>query len=148
MPSLTGRIKNPALRSFYRRWRAALIEGPGLPCIAAFDAGDLAPMSFAVAVESGGFRFIRFGERLTGWLGESLDGRLIGDDVPERFGSLAAAYCACRDHQAPTYEFMRYDFGGGETMAFERVVVPFFDDKQTVSHLGGAVMIEDTDVAG
>jgi len=133
---------------FYRQWRVALIDRPGLPRIDAFDAGDLAPMSFAAAVEPEGFRFIRFGERLSGWLGESLEGRLMREDAPEGFGSLAAAYRACHEHQTPTYESMHYDFGGGETMSFERVVVPFFDDRQAVSHLGGAVMIEDTDLAG
>ena len=148
MPSLTGRIRSPALRAFYRRWRLALIEGPGLPCIEAFDAGDLAPMSFAAAIEPDGFRFIRFGGQLTNWLGRSLEGLLVRDEAAEGFGSLAAAYRSCRDHQTPTYESMRYDFGGGETMAFERVVVPFFDGRQAVSHLGGAVMIEDTDLTG
>jgi hypothetical protein len=133
---------------FYRRWRAALIEGPGLPSVDAFDAGELAPMSFVAAVETDAFRFIRFGARLADWLDESLEGRLVRDDALERFGSLAAAYRVCLERQTPTYESMRYDFGEGETLSFERVVVPFFDEKQTVSHLGGAVIIEDTDVTG
>jgi hypothetical protein len=148
MPNLSGRIRSPELRQFYALWRAALIEGPALPRIDTFDGGALAPMCFVAAVEPGGFRFIRFGSRLTGWLGESLEGRLVGDDAPERFGSLAAAYRACREHQTPTYESMRFDFGGGETVSFERVVVPFFAADQSVSHLGGAAMIEDTDVTG
>lgn len=148
MPDFAGRIQNPNLRAFYRQWRAALIDSPGLPSVDTFDAGELAPMSFVAAVEGDGFRFIRFGERLSDWLGGSLEGRLVRDDAPEGFGSLAAAYRACREHQTPTCEAMRYDFGGGETMSFERVIVPLFDAQKTVSHLAGAVMIEDTDLTG
>ena len=148
MPSLAGRIQSPALRAFYRRWRSVLIDGPALPRIETFDPGEFAPMSFVAAVEANGFRFTHFGARLADWLGNSLEGQLIGDNASERFGSLAAAYRACLEHQTPTYEAMHYDFGGGETVSFERVVVPLFDENQTVSHLGGAVMIEDTDVTG
>jgi len=144
MPSLSGRIRNPDLRRFYQIWRVTLIEGLALPRVDTFDPRELEPMSFVAAIEGDGFRFIRFGARLVEWLGESLEGRLVRDDAPQGFGSLAAAYRACADHQTPTCESMRYDFGGGESVSFERVVVPLFDDKQTVSHLGGAVMIEDT----
>lgn len=145
-PTLAERIKSPALRTFYRRWRESLIDGNGLPCIDSFDPGDLAPMSFTAAVEPHGFRFVFFGDRLAAWLGESLKGRLVRDDALERFGSLKAAYRSCVEHQLPAYESVRFDFGGGDTVSFERVVVPLFDASETVSHVGGAVMIEDTDV--
>ena len=144
--NLNNRINNTSLRAFYRRWREALINGDGLPNIDTFDAGDLAPVSFTAAVESGGFRFVRFGERLADWLGESLQGRLMRDDTLERFGSLKAAYRNCVEQQVPAYESVHFDFGGGDTVSIERVVVPLFDAKQGVSHVGGAVMIEDMDV--
>jgi hypothetical protein len=41
---------------------------------------------------------------------------------------------------------VHFDFGGGDTVSLERVVVPLFDAKQGVSHVGGAVMIDDMDV--
>jgi hypothetical protein len=111
-----------------------------------FDAGDLAPMSFVAAVEPHGYRFVFFGGRLADWLGDSLQGRVVRDDALERFGSLKAAYRNCVEQQVPAYESVRFDFGGGDTVSFERVVVPLFDGSQNVSHVGGAVMIEDTDV--
>lgn len=144
--NLNNRINNPSLRAFYRRWREALINGDGLPNIDTFDVGDLTPVSFTAAVEPGGFRFVRFGERLADWLGESLQGRLMRDDTLERFGSLKAAYRNCVEQQVPAYESVHFDFGGGDTVSLERVVVPLFDAKQGVSHVGGAVMIEDMDV--
>jgi len=147
-PTLAERIKNPALRTFYRRWREILVGGEGLPSIGTFDPGDLAPMSFTAAVEPDGFRFVFFGDRLAAWLGESLEGRLIPDDTPERFGSLKAAYRSCVEHQLPAYESVQFNFGGGDSVSFERVVVPLFDAGQAVSHVGGAVIIEDNDVVG
>lgn len=146
--NFADRIKSPALRAFYRRWRNVLIDGDGLPNVAVFDPGDLAPMSFTAAVEPHGFRFVFFGDRLAAWLGESLEGRLLQDDAPERFGSLKAAYRSCVEQQVPAYESVHFDFGGGDTVSVERIVVPLFDASQGVSHVGGAVMIEDTDVVG
>jgi hypothetical protein len=147
-PTLADRIRSPALRSFYRRWRHVLIDGDGLPTIDMFDPGDLAAMSFTAAVEPHGFRFVHFGERLAGWLGGSLKGRLVLDDALERFGSLKAAYRNCVEQQVPAYEWVHFDFGGGDTVSLERVVVPLFGPGQTVSHVAGAAMIEDTDVVG
>ena len=146
--TLADRIRNPALRTFYRRWRDILINGNGLPNIGMFDPGDLAAMSFVAAVEPHAFRFTFFGGRLAAWLGESLEGRLVPDDALERFGSLKATYRSCVEQQVPAYDSVHFDFGGGDTMSFERVVVPLFDAGQIVSHVGGAVMIEDTDVVG
>lgn len=146
--NFADRIKSPALRAFYRRWREVLIDGGGLPNVDMFDPGDLAPMSFTAAVEPNGFRFVFFGERLAAWLGESLKGRLVSDDAPERFGSLKAAYRNCVERQVPAYESVHFDFGGGDTVSVERIVVPLFDASQGVSHVGGAVMIEDNDVVG
>ena len=145
--NFADRIKSPSLRAFYRRWRNVLIDGDGLPSMEAFDPGDLAAMSFVAAVEPDGFRFVSFGDRLTDWLGQSLQGRLVRDDALERFGSLKAAYRNCVE-QHPAYESVHFDFGGGDTVSLERVVVPLFDAGQGVSHVGGAVMIEDTDVVG
>jgi len=105
-------------------------------------------VSFTAAVEPGGFRFVRFGERLAGWLGESLHGRVMRDDTLERFGSLEAAYRNCVEEQVPAYETVQFDFGGGDTVSFERLVVPLFDATQSVAYVGGAVMIEDMDVVG
>jgi hypothetical protein len=146
--TLAERIRNPALRTFYLRWREVLIDGDGLPDVDTFDPGDLAPMSFTAAVEPHGFRFVVFGERLAAWLGHSLKGQLVRDDALERFGSLKAAYRSCVEHQVPAYESAQFDFGGGDTVSFERVVVPLFGGGQTVSHVAGAVMIEDNDVVG
>jgi hypothetical protein len=147
-PDFDNQIKSPALRAFYRRWRETLINGGGLPNIDTFDPGDLAAVSFTAAVEPGGFRFVRFGERLAGWLGESLHGRVMRDDTLERFGSLEAAYRNCVEEQVPAYEVVQFDFGGGDTVSFERLVVPLFDATQSVAYVGGAVMIEDMDVVG
>lgn len=145
-PTFSERIRSPALRTFYGRWREALVDGEGLPGIDTFDPGDLAPMSFTAAVEPHGFRFVCFGDRLAAWLGESLKGRIVRDDALERFGSLKAAYRSCVEQHLPAYDSVHFDFGGGDTVSFERVVVPLFDASQTVSHVGGAVMIEDNDV--
>ncbi|MGN6570473.1 MAG: hypothetical protein ACTHLO_03555 [Pseudolabrys sp.] len=105
-------------------------------------------MSFVAAVEPHAFRFVYFGDRLAAWLGETLQGRVVRDDALERFGSLKAAYHNCVEQQVPACDRVHFDFGGGDTMSFERVVVPLFDAGQAVSHVGGAVMIEDTDVVG
>jgi hypothetical protein len=62
------------------------------------------------------------------------------DPDDEVLGSLAGAYRRCERTSAPSYEYAKYDFGDGDPVLFERLVLPASDDGERVSHLVGIAL--------
>jgi CheY-like chemotaxis protein len=152
---LLRRLRSPALCAAYLAWRAAH-DGGRPPRLPDLEWGGLpeADNAFTVAVEPDGdkfgFRFLRVGRALTERLGRPLDGTLAfgeeaggsGDDV---LGSLESAYRRCARAFSPSYEYARYDFGDGEPVVFERLVLPASDDGTRVTHLVGIALFTDAE---
>ena len=44
---------------------------------------------------------------------------------------------------APCYEHLRFDFGDGDGVAFERLLVPFSSGGKRVTHVVGLVVYSD-----
>lgn len=122
-------------------WRAAIRPGNSMPNVISFQAivKAHAGSSFLASVESGGFRFVTVGERLTRRLGWLLHNEIVEADAVERFGSLKSTYQRCVERQAPCYEMLRCNFGEGGATTFERLTLPFAGPDGAVSHVGGTV---------
>ncbi len=136
-------IRSPYLKRAYRRWRAALLRQRDMPSVDgfAFNEDNLDDHVFIVAVEDDCFRVISAGKALTGQYGRNLAGTTILDDTMEMFGSRKASYRACVEKEAPVYEYFRHALGDENPALFERLILPFFDDRSRVSHLAGLVMV-------
>ncbi len=134
------RIKSPALRSLYLRWRADLFDRPGLPGTATFDFGELAAHSFMAAVEGESFTFVSVGRALIERLGRSPVGETFANDATELFGSLKATYRLCVEREAPCYEYLRHADIDAGPMLFERLTLPFFGAQGVVTHVGGVAL--------
>jgi hypothetical protein len=93
-----------------------------LPQLAHFDWSKFAAtgaMTLASISPNGGVRFAEIGHALAAELGareapEALD----GEDV-------ARAYRRCAEKAEPCHEHLRFDFGDGDPLTFERLLVPF-----------------------
>lgn len=150
---LLRRIRSPALCAAYLVWRTAR-DGGRPPRLPDLEWGDLpeADNAFTVAVEADGnqpaFRFLRVGRALTGRLGRPLDGTLAFEQPAFEqdnavLGSLESAYRRCARTLSPSYEYARYDFGDGQPMVFERLILPASDDGHEVTHLVGIALFAD-----
>ncbi len=143
------KLQNPGLCASYLAWRAAR-DGDRLPRLADLEPALLpeANNAFTVAVdECAGpitFRFLRFGPTLAARLGRTLaatPGSGQKEDVGDQaLASLDGAYRRCTRTQTPSYEHARCDFGDGEPVTFERLLLPLSEDGRTVTHLTGIVM--------
>jgi PAS domain S-box-containing protein len=150
---LAARIHTEALRRVYQGW----LRTKGLqvlPRLTEMDLTSFGLMDRMFVADVKGcedvttFRYLSVGRMLTIRLGRPLDGaeghianaQDMGDTA---LGSLNGAYLRCCRSKVPTYEFARYDLGDGVPALFERLLLPFSDDNQNVTHLVGLVLIPD-----
>jgi len=140
---LARRMRSSSLQSALRGWRAACPkDGLPQPAIAEASVIDQAESSLVLGVEQEctppALRVIRVGNTLMRALGRSALGELPLDDSVI-LGSLGAAYRRALRSRAPSYEYVRYSFGEGSPVAFERLILPAASDGKTVSHLIGVI---------
>ncbi|MGI4952994.1 MAG: ATP-binding protein [Janthinobacterium lividum] len=148
---LLKRLKTPALRQFYLNWQTARIEAAGLPTRSSLDPVHfgLGPHAFTIAIDSHAplrFRFLTVGAALSMRLGRPLDGVIV-EAVPEDeelLGNLHATYRRCVQRLSPVYQAARLDFGDGPPLHLERLVLPVSDDAETVTHLVGISLFNET----
>lgn len=139
---LVTRVRSRALARALRAFAGACKAG-GLPNVKRVLAivAPLAPSTFVVAVEHGGFRMISIGRKLA----EALpDDRLLPslDQADPGSGTQLGAYLAAVRSRAPTYENLLLRFGEGPSLRFERLLLPAADDGRTVTHLVGVALME------
>lgn len=150
---LIRRLRSPELLAAYLFWRAAR-NGDRPPRLPDLNWGGLpqAANAFTAAIEPSGnkvdFRFLHVGAALETRLGRKLGGTLTSElDSPaqddEVLGSLQGAYRRCARTQSPTYEYASYDFGDGEPVMFERLILPVSDDGAHLTHLVGIALFNE-----
>jgi CheY-like chemotaxis protein len=148
---LLRRLRSPILCAAYLAWRAAHNGGrpPRLPDLGWGGGMPGSRHSFTVAVEPEGdqlaFRYLRVGSALEARLGRELTGTRTasargGAHDDELLGSLEGSYRRCARMLGPSYEYGNYDFGDGEPVTFERIILPLSDDGQRVTHLLGMAL--------
>jgi putative addiction module CopG family antidote len=147
---LMKRLKTPALRRFYLNWQTCSVPGEALPTLAQIDPArfGLGPHSFIVTVDRDDppvFRFASIGSVLTRRLGRQLDGTLIDDSLAgnDILGELHSTYRRCMRNRTPVYQGARFDFGDGEPLSFERLVLPISEDSNAITHLVGITVFTD-----
>jgi PAS domain S-box-containing protein len=114
-------LKCDIMRAFYDQW--ARLRGPQgeLPQLAHFDWSKFAAtgaLTLASILPNGGLRFAEIGRALAVELGAREGGGLEGED-------LARIYRRCAEKAEPCHEHLRFDFGDGDPLTFERLLVPF-----------------------
>lgn len=147
---LLRRLTNPALLAAYLFWRAER-RGGKPPRMIDIDWGALPNREnvFTAAVEVDGdevrFRYMHVGRSLVARSGQAMGGTgfatsatNVDDDAV--LGSLANVYARSARTFAPSYDYARYDFGDGEPVLFERLILPMSDDGERVTHLIGMVL--------
>jgi PAS domain S-box-containing protein len=151
--ALIRRLRSPELLAAYLFWRAAR-NGDRPPRLPDLNWGGLpqAANAFTAAVEPAGnsvnFRFLRVGSALEGRLGRKLGGTLTSElggpaHDDEVLGSLEGAYRRCARTWSPSYEYASYDFGDGDPVMFERLILPVSDDGEHVTHLVGIALFNE-----
>jgi hypothetical protein len=70
----------------------------------------------------GSVRIVRVGRALLERLGHSLAGEEVEG---QELNGMREAYARCARKASPCHEYLRFDFGAGDTLGFERLLVPF-----------------------
>jgi PAS domain S-box-containing protein len=139
------RLKNAFVCSLYDTWARQRPAG-GLPQLADFDWNQFAAtgaLTIAKFDSNGDVQFAQIGRALTERLGRSADE--IRDLAAEDTNSLTQVYRRCAQAAEPCHELMRIDFGDGDPLMFERLLVPFSATAGSVpSHVVGIVVFEGT----
>jgi hypothetical protein len=142
------RLRTVTVRDLYDRWRSLKGDGP-LPPLGRFDpdplgaSGHLFTVEVDRAREPVSFRFLSVGQALAVRLGRPLAGELVPETGEEVIGALEGAYRRCARTGGPSYEYARFDLDDGGPILFERLLLPFSADGQTVTHLVGLVAFAD-----
>ncbi len=143
------RLQSSTLIALYDHWAQHLGAHGVLPKYHHFDRTFFAAdgtMTIASIDAQGDVHFLEVGHALIERLGRSIDNDDISSADPD---SLAEAYRRCAKTGRPCYEHLRFDFGDGEAVNFERLLVPYSEDGARVTHLAGiAVFSGDTSSRG
>jgi len=138
------RIRSATLCALYDAWAQHREAAGTLPQLAGFDWGRFAAtgaLTIAV-VEAWGesVRFVQVGRTLINELGHPLQDR---DIAAEDETGIAEAYRRCGRQGEPTHELLRFDFGDGDPLTFERLLVPFSaTGGRSVTHIVGIAVYE------
>jgi hypothetical protein len=140
------------MREAYAAWRE--VRGQSiLPRLQDLDLSGIASPDdmFAASVDSTrnpiGFHFKHVGAALAGRLGDALHEStplpFTRLDESESLGSLLGAYRSCVLTGVPSYEYVRYDFGDGAPLVFERLILPMSNDGAALTTLTGIVLFTE-----
>ena len=131
------KLKSQILINFYDQWVRQLGAKGDLPKYRSFDRAPFeASGALTIATVGPGFdiNFVEVGRALLDRLGRALDNKDMANEDPN---SLIEAYRQCAKSARPCYEHAMFDFGDGESVTFERLLVPYSDTGHGVTHLVG-----------
>jgi hypothetical protein len=130
------------VRALYETWTLQQGANGTLPALGGIDWSQFAAggaLTLAGVDAGGAVHFIRVGRALLERLGRPLHASLPGEDS----SGMAQAYSRCARRGAPTHEFLRFEFGDGEPVSFERLLVPLSaTDGRAVTHIAGLAIYE------
>ena len=136
-------LKNDIVCALYDQW--ARLRGPHgeLPQLGAFDWSRFAAtgaLTFATISPEKELRFVEVGRNLIDELGRPLAAQ---DIVGGETAGLAEIYQRCAEKAEPCHEFLRFDFGDGDPLTFERLLVPFSaQGGGTATHVVGIALYD------
>lgn len=137
-------VKSDLLKRFFDAWAASERRRNQLPSLVHF---DLAPFRSTgalnlVEVGSDGVRFIEIGHAVVEQLGRELTPSELADDDPESF---AESYRRCAQTMTACHEIASFDFGDGEPLTFERLLLPFVADETSADLKVASMVVFSTD---
>ncbi len=141
------RVHNPAVRAFYDAWQRHARKHGVLPPLIGFDWSRFA--------ETGALTIARIddsGKPYSMQIARGAESRVPGpvnyDELALEGGpSIEQAYQRCIKHAEPAHDLMRFDFGDGLLVAFERLLVPFTTHgERGVTHVIGMVIFDEIPV--
>ncbi len=133
-PAIRTKIKHSALRKLYDSWTEQRSGLNKSPMYSAFDRSQIhLNGSRLTIVEVDQTHTIRVSEpeRALAEL-ELTNG---GDTVADNFTTMADAYVTCARESKPRYEESSFNFGEGDAVTFERLLVPYLDDSRRITHV-------------
>jgi hypothetical protein len=135
-----NRLKSEALSRFYDAWaRLRGLDGraPMLKQLKREQIGLDGNLTVAEINRDGDIRLVEVGHALTERLGRPLEPvELEGEDSH----SIREAYKRCWERGLPCYEHLHFDFGDGDPVTIERLLLPFSRGGKRVSHVAGLVV--------
>ena len=131
------KLKSEILITLYDQWVRQLGIKGELPAYRSFDRAPFeasGALTIAAIDPDFNLRFVEVGRALLDRLGRALSDEDMTDDDPN---SLIEAYRRCAKSARPCYEHVAFDFGEGDSVHFERLLVPYSDTGIGVTHLVG-----------
>ena len=131
------KLESQILVTLYDQWVRQLGIKGELPRYRSFDRASFdASGALTIAAVGPDFdvHFIEVGRALLDRLGRALNHEDMTGEDPD---SLIEAYRRCARSARPSYEHVMFDFGDGESVIFERLLVPYSDTGLGVTHLVG-----------
>ncbi len=129
------KLKSEILITLYDQWVRQLGIKGELPAYRSFDRAPFeasGALTIAAIDPDFNLRFVEVGRALLDRLGRALSDEDMTDDDPN---SLIEAYRRCAKSARPCYEHVAFDFGEGDSVHFERLLVPYSDTGIGVTHL-------------
>lgn len=134
------KLQSEALKAFYDAWAGLRPLDGVAPDLERFDASRFEAsggITLASIVDDADLRFVLVGQALTDRAGQTELGAYFGTEESAH----REAYLKCARLSSPCYEHLRFDFGEGEAVTFERLLVPFSRGGNRVTHVAGMVVI-------
>lgn len=119
------KLKGEIVCALYDTWARQRGSTGSLPQLAQFDWSKFAStgaLTIAKIEDDGQVRFVEVGRMLVGELGRPLTDQDLGG---EDGAGMAEVYRQCARKGEPSHEYLRFDFGDGQPLTFERLLVPF-----------------------
>jgi PAS domain S-box-containing protein len=137
------KIKSETICTLYDLWVRQRGSLAVLPKLSDFDWAHFSAsgaLTIATVDAVNGLRFVQIGRALVERLGSPLKNQ---DGEAESVISLEKIYQRCTLSGEPCHELLHFDFGDGDPMSFERLLVPFSaTDGRIVTHVIGLAVFK------
>jgi PAS domain S-box-containing protein len=134
------RLRSEVLLAFYDAWASLRGLHGRMPVLKQLKRDSFATAGALTVAEIGGngdAHLVEVGHALTERMGRLLDPKDLQNPNPD---GIRESYERCAKHGRPCYEHLRFDFGDGEPVTFERLLLPFTRGGKRITHVAGLVV--------
>jgi PAS domain S-box-containing protein len=134
------KLKSEALIALYDAWEGTRDPASGLADFARFDRGRFAAAGELCVAEigpDGGISYIEASEPVSAQINRALR---EGEPGLAEAGGLVQAFRRCGASAQPCHESLRFDFGAGDEVSFEKLLLPYSANGVRVTHIVGIAL--------